>query len=134
MIERGSEVALPELYDKGLRVDVAIIDGVHTLDHTMIDFFYINRMLKVGGVVIIDDANWPGVNKALRYFAGYPCYRIFDSANVSEETRPILDRLLNQESNSDVDWGDIDGGIFGSATCLKKIDADRRKWDYWREF
>jgi hypothetical protein len=40
------------------------------------DFFYINRMLKAGGVVMFDDTDFPAVNKVIHYVATYPCYRV----------------------------------------------------------
>src|SRR3546814_16762242 len=54
--EESSEYCLPRLAQSGVILDMAFIDGWHTFDHTLIDFFYINRMLRVGGGVIFDDA------------------------------------------------------------------------------
>lgn len=76
LIEEGSEFALPELCRKGARFDFCLIDGYHTFDHTLLDFFYINRMLKVGGIVAIDDTDSPAINKMAHYAATYPCYRV----------------------------------------------------------
>jgi predicted O-methyltransferase YrrM len=78
-IESPSEIALPELLKKGTRVEFAFIDGWHTFDHALVDFFYINRMLNVGGLVAFDDANWPSVQKLCRYVSRFPSYRIFAS-------------------------------------------------------
>jgi hypothetical protein len=59
--EKGSEIILPQLFADGLKIQAAIIDGWHTFDHTLIDFFYINKMLEVGGV-IIDDTWFPSIS------------------------------------------------------------------------
>ncbi len=70
-----SEYALPKLVEQGLKIDFAFIDGWHTFDHTMLDFFYINRMLNIGGVVVFDDAQMPSINKLINYVLNYPSYK-----------------------------------------------------------
>ncbi len=52
LVEDFSEFALPALAREGIKVNFGFIDGWHTFDHTLIDFFYINRMLEIGGVVV----------------------------------------------------------------------------------
>jgi predicted O-methyltransferase YrrM len=67
-----SDVALPRLAAAGQRIEFALIDGWHTFDVVLLDFFYIDRMLKVGGVVVFDDVNhyqYPGIRKVCRYVA-----------------------------------------------------------------
>jgi predicted O-methyltransferase YrrM len=76
-IEQPSEIALPRLLEHETRIDFAFIDGWHTFGHTLLDFFYVNRMLNVGGVVAFDDTNWKSISKLCRFISRYPCYRIF---------------------------------------------------------
>jgi predicted O-methyltransferase YrrM len=75
LLEEPSELALPRLVAAGERFDAALIDGYHTFDQTIVDFYYINRLLRVGGYLAIDDCNLPAVNRAVRYMLTYPCYR-----------------------------------------------------------
>jgi hypothetical protein len=53
----GSEWALPRLASNGRRpqLDLALIDGCHGFPMVMIDFFYINIMLKKGSFLLVDD-------------------------------------------------------------------------------
>ena len=67
LLEKPDYVALPKLLESGMQVDMAYIDGWHTFDYTLLDFFYIDKMLKVGGVVIFNDCGWPAVFKAMRF-------------------------------------------------------------------
>jgi hypothetical protein len=52
------------------------IDGWHTFEQTLIDIYFANRLVKVGGYVIVDDVSWPSMSKAVSNFANYPCYQI----------------------------------------------------------
>ena len=79
LLEEPSELALPRLVASGERFDAALIDGYHTFDQTIVDFYYINRLLRVGGYLAIDDCNLPAVNRAVRYMLTYPCYRFVSS-------------------------------------------------------
>ena len=76
LLEEPSELALPKLWQAGERFDFALIDGRHTSDHVMVDFFYIDRLLNVGGIVVFDDVDLYRVNKAVRYLVQYPSYRV----------------------------------------------------------
>ncbi len=51
------------------------IHGWHTFDHTLIDLFYANLMIKVAGIIVIDDCSKPAVGKAVNYFSKYPAYK-----------------------------------------------------------
>ena len=42
-------------------------DGMHTFDYVFIDFFYIDKMLNVGGVAVFDDTHFPSTRKVCRF-------------------------------------------------------------------
>lgn len=95
LIEKPSEIALPELLQKGRTLDFAFIDGWHTFDHTLLDFFYLNRMIRVGGMIVFDDVRYPAVSKVLRYAAQYPGYRIVDDPTALQRAGKKM-RLLQR--------------------------------------
>ncbi len=74
LIEEPSEQSLPSLLGEGKQFDFAFIDGFHTFDHTLLDFFYLNRMIRIGGIIAFDDASHSNVGRAIRYVSKYPCY------------------------------------------------------------
>ena len=78
--EEPSELALPQLVREGAQFGLVFIDGWHTFDQTLVDMYFANRLIKVGGYMLIDDASWPSVSKAVSNFANYPCYRIVDGS------------------------------------------------------
>ena len=122
-IAKGSEIALPELMQKGTRVQAGFIDGWHTFDHALIDFFYINRMLDVGGIVIFDDANWPAVTKLIRYVLNYPGYEYFAGGHVN----------LVRSIGRDLSRGSVPR-LMPSVVALRKTAVDDRSWDWFKPF
>ena len=65
LIEELSYIGLPKLLNKNKSYDFIFIDGWHTFDYTLLDFFYADKLLKLGG--IIDDVLHKGVNKCIKY-------------------------------------------------------------------
>ena len=63
LVEEVDYFALPDLLAKGQVVDFAYIDGAHTFDYAFLDFWYLDRMLRVGGVGGFNYCEWRGVGK-----------------------------------------------------------------------
>jgi predicted O-methyltransferase YrrM len=74
VIEARSDEALPRLRDEGLRIDFALIDGLHLFDATLVDFFHADRMLDAGGVVVFHDTWMPAVAQAVAYVRANRAY------------------------------------------------------------
>ena len=82
LYEDKSYIVLPKLLEKKEVYDLIFIDGWHTFDYTLLDFFYADLLLKVGGFIIIDDAMHKGVNKCLKYIdLNYKHYKKIQSPN-----------------------------------------------------
>jgi predicted O-methyltransferase YrrM len=75
LVECGSEFALPRILESGKSsYDFVFIDGWHTFDHTLLDSFYATRLLRVGGILALDDADWDSVGRVIDFLLTYPCY------------------------------------------------------------
>ena len=75
-----SHSALPSLVKMQRRVDFALIDGWHTFDYVMVDFFYVDLLLKAGGIVMLDDTGaYPAIRKVARYIATHRRYAPIDN-------------------------------------------------------
>jgi len=72
--EQPSELMLPRLLSEGRQFDFAYIDGNHEFDGAFVDFFYVHRMLKPGGVFVIDDYNLHPVRLTCDYAERYHGY------------------------------------------------------------
>jgi hypothetical protein len=60
------------LLTRGDHFDLVFIDGCHTFDNVLVDFFYAHRLLNVGGVVVFDDVSLNAVKHVVRYVFNYP--------------------------------------------------------------
>ena len=83
-IEELSYIALPKLLGSYGRnyFDFIFIDGWHTFDYTLIDFFYADKLLNKGGVILIDDTLHEGVKKFVKYIeSNYKNYKIIPTNN-----------------------------------------------------
>ena len=89
-VEQPSEIALPQLLKSGKTYEMAFIDGLHTADQTLLDFYYLDRMLSVGGIVAIDDVNSRAVNKIVHYISTYQSYRLIGTSGRRAAPRRAL--------------------------------------------
>lgn len=68
IIEEKSEIALPNLLKSDeSNFDLIFIDGWHTFDQTLLELFYSLKLIKVGGLIVIDDVSMHGVRQAVDY-------------------------------------------------------------------
>jgi len=151
LIEKGSEIALPFLMDKDEKFDFAFIDGYHTFDHTLLDAFYLIKMLNVNGFLVIDDIQMPAINKCMRYLYNYPCL-IFAGCSVGAvvtANRKIFDRFKsfiglfsrtipykwrNELFDGSVLASDKKLGLRSSMVAFQKVEEDNRAWNWWASF
>ena len=151
LVEKRSEFVLAELAQAGRKFDFAFIDGWHTFDHTLLDFFYLNRMLNVNGVIVFDDVSMPPVHKCVRYVTGYPAYRVIGGVNPNQLSwkwrlirrvqrgvgslsglvgRRIAGEFFSQEVLADSECL----GLNASMVALQKVAEDTRNWEWFKPF
>jgi predicted O-methyltransferase YrrM len=64
----GSEIVLPRLLQGGRRFDFAFVDGNHRFDAVFVDLFYLERLVRPGGIVFLDDYQLPAIARAVSFF------------------------------------------------------------------
>lgn len=119
--QEPSELCLPHLLAQKLTVDFAFVDGFHTFDHTLVDFFYLNRMMKVGGIIVFDDILLPSIQKLCAYICGYPCYRELPFPAEFLQRREVRVRRMMQSPLSRL-------------IAFQKTAEDTRPWNWYHEF
>ncbi len=154
LIEKLSELALPQLLEKNKKYDFAFIDGWHTFDHVMVDFFYVNRMLEVGGVIAFHDMDMPSQNKLFRYILNYPCYEFLDSVKYASTSKTLnvrikealfvlplklLSKIVPSRSRYELISGkvlksDVELGLNGTVLAIRKTKEDVRDWTWYENF
>jgi predicted O-methyltransferase YrrM len=137
-IDAPSHRALAELETSGQRIDFAFIDGSHLHDFVMVDFFFIDRMLNVGGVVAFDDASWPAIRKVCRYVKTNLAYSVLGVHGSDPEPslkRRLSERLVRRSPfwrllRPEVIVPDGSIGLAGCCIAFRKKADDSRQWDH----
>jgi predicted O-methyltransferase YrrM len=68
LLLEASSVALARLTAEGYSADAAFVDGSHRFHEVFVDLYFLRKLVRPGGLIILDDAEWPSVATALRYF------------------------------------------------------------------
>jgi predicted O-methyltransferase YrrM len=73
--------------DSGIKLDMAFIDGWHTFDYTFIDFFFVDQVLKDGGILAFHDMYAFSKQKVLRFIKTHRDYEILYNYRITEKDR-----------------------------------------------
>jgi predicted O-methyltransferase YrrM len=138
-----SQLALPSLVSQGVKIDFAFIDGWHTFDFASVDFFYVDLLLRPGGVVVIDDTDFPSVWKLCRYITTNRAYSVIRCLPAAEAplrlSRNLPGNLVTIVSHFVSKYSyrlTHDDRLLPFSRCIafKKEADDSRSWDFHRNF
>jgi predicted O-methyltransferase YrrM len=62
-----SQIVLPRLLGEGRSFDLAFVDGNHRFDGVFLDLVYLGRLVRPGGIVFVDDLQYPSVARAVSF-------------------------------------------------------------------
>lgn len=106
LIEEKSFLAMPKLVEKKVLFDMIFIDGMHLFDYTVLDLFYADQLVKIGGFIVLDDIRHKGTGKAYEYvLKNYKHWKL------------IFDTIASD-----------------TMATFVKIGEDNRSWDYHNNF
>ncbi|MFI9359288.1 class I SAM-dependent methyltransferase [Streptomyces lydicus] len=63
-----SSIALPRLLSEGFVADAAFVDGSHRFHEVFVDLYYLRKIVRPGGLIVVDDDWWPSVHMAVQYY------------------------------------------------------------------
>lgn len=133
---------LPALMLEGRKFDFAYIDSTKQFDWMLIDFFYLDKILKVGGVIAFDDVNRPGIRKALRFISQCPDYKVYGTwrENKPQKKLKFLQSIIKlipgykKLFRDEILRTNYDLGINAHCVAVQKISEDTRNWDWHAPF
>lgn len=131
-IDKPSHLALPGLESRGIKVDFAFIDGWHTFDHALVDFFLTDKILRVGGIVIIDDSDWSAVQKVCSFISKNRSYEFISGSPQRSHLKKNISKI-SKVKNYFSGSSDTAQKLYG-AIAFKKQSEDKRSWDHFEEF
>jgi predicted O-methyltransferase YrrM len=116
--------ALPRLLGDGQRIQFAYIDGWHTFDYVLLDFFYLDKMLDEGGVIAFNDCWMKAITRVIDFVLGHRRYEEIDvglnSGAPSLRTQlgaRLLGRPLHRQDR-----------------YFRKIAQHEPEWNFYRSF
>jgi predicted O-methyltransferase YrrM len=68
LMQAPSSVVLPQLLADGLMADAAFVDGSHRFHEVFMDLYYLRKIVRPGGLIVVDDDWTPSVRTAVRYY------------------------------------------------------------------
>jgi predicted O-methyltransferase YrrM len=85
---KKSDEVLPVLYHNNEHIQFAYVDTTKIFDVVIQDFYFIDKILDVGGAIILDDCggSWTGIQKVARFINSLPHYKLIDGVGQSSET------------------------------------------------
>ena len=68
LIAEASSIALARLAGAGFTADAAFVDGSHRFHEVFVDLYFLRKLVRPGGLIILDDTASASVAAAQRYF------------------------------------------------------------------
>jgi predicted O-methyltransferase YrrM len=68
LIVAPSSIALAQLVTDGVVADAAFVDGSHRFHEVFVDFYFLRKIVRPSGLIIVDDDSTPSVRTAVRYY------------------------------------------------------------------
>jgi hypothetical protein len=68
LVEAPSSLAMARLFTDGLVADAAFVDGSHRFHEVFVDLYWLRKIVRPGGLVVLDDDWAPSVRAAVRYY------------------------------------------------------------------
>ena len=139
-----SDQVLPQMYLDNENIQFAYIDSTKLFDVIFHDFYFIDKILDIGGVIVFDDCTFPGIRKVVRFIANHPSYKILGALNEDFKTTKfsMVEKIITTVINllpfkkrvypTTSFKTDKSLGINYFCIAFQKIKDDNRSF-YWNE-
>ena len=68
LITEASSIALARFAAEAFTADAAFVDGSHRFHEVFVDLYFLRKLVRPGGLIVLDDVSSPSVATALRYY------------------------------------------------------------------
>lgn len=124
VIEEESALALPALVRERREFDLAFVDGDHRFEGVLFDLAFMDRLVRPGGLIVVDDMWMPSVRLAVAYV----------ERNLDLTLEPdVLPGGFSWPRRSKLRRG-IPEGSGGMAALRVPTDPPPRPWDRFDQF
>jgi len=139
-----SDEVLPRLFYENQHIQYAYIDTTKNFDTVLHDFYFIDKILDLNGVVIFDDCGgtWPGVQRVVRFVNTLPHYKIYAMHNKQKialkknTMKKIISIILGFLPFKKVLYpticfkSDSELGLDYACIAFQKHSHDKREWNW----
>lgn len=139
-VGQRDDIYLPQLFSEGQTIDFALIDGDHRFEAAMLDFYYVDKLLPVGGMCVIDDTDWPSVWRIVQFALRHRNYEWVDAVPIDQGpiTRPWGWKLRSRrwETFRKQGWPLLEALRRRpyQFVALRKVREDHRPEHFWENF
>ncbi|MDB6075987.1 MAG: O-methyltransferase family 3, partial [Verrucomicrobiaceae bacterium] len=111
--------ALPKLHETSERFGLIYIDGSHLFEDVMVDFYFSNLLLEIGGVIAFDDSACGHVKKVTAFIRSNwsASYSELSPYEVTAPRWPRLKQTVARWTNRQ------------QLTLFQKVEAPKRDWN-----
>jgi len=139
--EEFAQIVLPQLLQDGIRIDFAYVDAGKRMDDTLLFSYFLQQLLRVGGLIAFDDLSFPGIRKALRYILQQKHFQLKESFGVQSvtATRKLASSMVRGLPGGrrilapELLLPDSELGIATNCVVIEKIAEPLNNWD-WHPF
>ncbi len=147
--EKFSDEVLSMMASEGKRIQFVYIDSSKVFDVLLTDIHFLNKMLDINGIIVLDDCRYPGIRKLIRYMAVHPSFHIYRGLDKDHYSlkRSISSQLYhfilnnfpykNYKSSSTKNYKlktDKELGVDYRCVSFIKVKEDDRSWDWYAAF
>ncbi len=128
-IREESQLALPRMVATGESAKLVYIDGMHTFDYVLLDAWYSDRLLPIGGILGFNDTFRVAVDRVMRWLLSH---RGYDEMPVLEP-KPVTVPLIHESFPAGRRFR-RPSGRFLNDRYFRKAAAWEPAWDQYPKF
>ncbi|OPZ84657.1 MAG: O-methyltransferase [bacterium ADurb.Bin429] len=141
--EDSSHAALPRVLAEGTRVQMAFIDGSHRFADVLLDLYFTDKLLDVGGCMVFDDLWFVPVRKALAFALRNMPYRLAHELHGAPVSLPMQCKRFARTFLHNPFGAYLFGGIapgWGlhhlryNYAVVRKLELPPRSWEFFANF